>query len=127
MSFFYITEDVTPESDVSDEDVAVLEAVGEIDYAAAPQLRERILDQVKAGRRRVLLDLSTVTFIDSTAIGVVVGAVTGLQTSGEASLAIVCVEHNHRVRRILDIAGVNSLVTVHPSREQAFSELALAC
>ncbi len=126
MSFFYITDDVMPDGGNGDDDVVVLTAAGEIDYEAAPQLRERILEHTKAGRRRLLLDLSTVTFIDSTAIGVLVGAITGLQDVNGGSLMIVCIEENKRVLRILEISGVTSLVTLHPSREHALSTLATA-
>ena len=127
MSFFYITDDVTPAGvGGAHVDVALLVVAGEIDYAAAPQLRQRILEHIRAGRRRLLVDLSTVTFIDSTAIGVLAGATGELQDAGEGSLTIICAEENTRVRRIFDIAGIDNLLAVHSSREQALSELASA-
>ncbi|HEX5851573.1 MAG TPA: STAS domain-containing protein [Solirubrobacteraceae bacterium] len=96
---------------------------GEIDYGASPRLRERIHDEIGAGRRHLVLDLSAVTFIDSMALGVLVGAVTRLHETG-GSLRVVCALENDRVLRIFDIAGVASSIALHHSREEARSALA---
>jgi len=126
MSFFFISDEVTTEGLARFGDVVVLVAGGEIDYAASPQLRERLADCVIAGKRRLMLDLSAVTFIDSTAIGVLVGAVMRMHELGGGSLAVVCNEENKRVLRIFEIAGVESLIELHYSREEALSALASA-
>jgi anti-anti-sigma factor len=126
MSFFCISENLTSEGLGDDDDIAVLVASGEIDYGASPQLRENILKQINAGRRHVLLDLSTVTFIDSTAIGVLVAAAFRLKKVGDPSLAVVCPQDNQRVLRILDIAGVPNVVTLYHARDEALSALGTA-
>jgi anti-sigma B factor antagonist len=126
MSFFYIGDGAAVEEDDYGEDVAVLVAGGELDYAASPQLKERLASQIDVGIRRLVLDLSTATFIDSTVIGVVVGAAMRLNELGGGLLAVVCADENKRVLRILEIAGLESLLAVHSSREQALSELAAA-
>lgn len=126
MGFFYISDEVAVEGVEHGGDVAVVIAGGEIDYAASPQLKARIAEHVDAGRRRLVLDLSTVTFIDSTAIGVLMGAVMKLDELGGGSVAIVCAEENKRVLRIFEIAGIDSLIDLHGSREQAIAALATA-
>jgi anti-sigma B factor antagonist len=123
MSSFYISDDVTA-TDLGGENVAVLVAGGEIDYEASPQLKEHIVSQIKAGRRRLVLDLSSATFIDSTAIGVLVGAVTKLDEAGGGSLAVVC-EHE-KVLQIFEMVGLDSLIALHRSRAEALSALAMA-
>lgn len=125
MSFFYIISDATVD-DVGCGEIAVLAMGGEIDYAASPALRERIFAHIEAGRRHLVLDLSAATFIDSTAIGVLVGAVTRLQDTDDGSLAIVCPDENQSVLRIFDITGVDNMVALHGSREEALFALALA-
>jgi anti-sigma B factor antagonist len=122
MSFFRISEDASGR----DGDVLVLVAGGEIDFAASPQLRERIAEELGAGSRRLVLDLSRVTFLDSTAIGVLVGAAMRLREHGGGSLAVVCEEENKHVLRTFDIAGVTSMVALYTSREEALSALAMA-
>jgi len=121
MSLFYIVDEPTEEGDG---DLALLLADGELDYAAAPQLKERIAAHLNASHRHVVLDLTAVSFIDSTAIGVIVGALHRLRESGDGSLAIVCERENKRVLRIFDIAGLNSLLDIYDTREEALSALA---
>jgi anti-sigma B factor antagonist len=126
MSFFYISDDVSTDGWEHSEDIAMLVAGGDIDFEASPQLRELLADRIHAGARRLVLDLSKVTFIDSTAIGVLVGAVMRLHEEGGGSLAVVCEEENRRVLRIFEIAGVDSLIALHRSREEALLELTTA-
>jgi anti-sigma B factor antagonist len=126
MGFFYISDELALGGGEDGGEVAVVVAGGEIDYAASPQLKARIAEHVEAGRTRLVLDLSTVTFIDSTAIGVLMGAVMRLDELGGGSVAVVCAEENKRVLRIFEIVGIDSLLELHSSREEAISALATA-
>jgi anti-sigma B factor antagonist len=126
MGFFYIGDAGTDEYSGWGDDVAVMMVGGELDYAASPQLRERIADQITAGGRRLVLDLSAVTFIDSTAIGVLVGAVMRLRETGGGSLAVVCAPEKRRVVQIFEIAAVSRVIELHDSREEALLALAMA-
>ncbi len=118
MSLFFVIDEPVQESE---EGLVLLLAGGELDYAAAPQLRERLAEHGGVTPCHVVLDLSQATFIDSTAIGVIVSALTALEESGEGSLTLVCEQENTNVMRIFDIAGVSSLLEVHHTREDAFS------
>ncbi len=126
MGFFYIGDDVTVAGAKHGDDVAVVVAGGEIDYAASPQLKQRLANHIDAGIRRLVLDLTMVTFIDSTTISALLATAISLHELGGGSLAIVCAEENTRVQRILEIAGVDSLIAVHRTRAEALSELAAA-
>jgi anti-sigma B factor antagonist len=119
---FYIGDDVALEDADGGDDVIVVVAGGELDFAASPQLRQRLTEHINTGRKQVVLDLSTATFIDSTAIGVLVGAATSLLES-DGSFAIVCPADNRRVLRIFEIAGVESLFALYGSREEALLAL----
>jgi anti-sigma B factor antagonist len=124
VSVFFITDNVQGAPvESGHDDVAVIAVGGEIDFQATPSFREWVATRIAAGGRRLLVDLSTATFIDSTAIGVLVGAAKRLQDTGDA-LVVVCPESNRRVRRIFDIAGVENVITLYPSREEALSALA---
>jgi anti-sigma B factor antagonist len=118
MSSFYIGDGTTGDG------VVVLVVAGEIDYAASPQLKERILAHLNADRQHLVLDLSSATFIDSTAIGVLTGAANKLHKADGGSLAIVCT--HEKVLQIFVISGLESIISLYSSCEEAISALAVA-
>jgi anti-sigma B factor antagonist len=120
MTSFFISED---ETEAAPHGEAVLVAGGELDYEGSPRLRHLMFEAITPGTRRVVLDLSEATFIDSTAIGVLVGAATRLHELG-GSLAVVCANEN--VLRIFEIAGIDSMLTLYGSRDEAFARPARA-
>ncbi|HEY0633165.1 MAG TPA: anti-sigma factor antagonist [Thermoleophilaceae bacterium] len=82
---------------------AVVVASGEIDAHAAPFLRDTLMSLAASGRTQLIIDMTAATFIDSTAIGVLVGH---LRRMGEAggSLTVACANEN--VLRTFEIAGL---------------------
>jgi anti-sigma B factor antagonist len=120
MRTFYIGDDVHVED--AGPDVAILVVGGEVDFEVSPQLKARIMRAIKAGRRRLILDLGDVTFIDSTAIGVLAGAVERLDETGGGSLSVVST--HEKVIQIFEITGLDAVITVHASREDALAAVA---
>ena len=121
MSTFYISDKTVDAAAAGG--VGVLAAGGEIDYAASPLLHEHIARHIKAGTRHLIIDLSGATFIDSTAIGVLMGAVGSLREARGGTLAVACMHEN--VLRIFEISGLQAAIAMYPTREEAMSALAL--
>ncbi len=132
MSCFFVISDETAAGGI-----AIIAMGGEIDFAASPQLREHLFTHIDAGHHRLVLDLTAATFIDSTAIGVLMGAVARLRSEHQGSLAVVCGEGNashavtwpnesNRVREILRITGLDAEIALCSTREEALHELAIA-
>lgn len=91
---------------------AVLGARGEIDIRSAAELRaqlERVLDD---GATDVVLDLRAVTFVDSTALSVMVGAHKRLARDGGA---LEVVTGASAVRRVLEVTGLDRVFRVRES------------
>jgi anti-sigma B factor antagonist len=66
----------------------VLEVAGEIDITTAPRFRARLIELI-GGSRSIVVDLHSVGFIDSTGLGVLIGARRRLgEVGGELSLVI---------------------------------------
>jgi anti-sigma B factor antagonist len=122
MRTFYIGDDVQVEH--AGPDVAILVVGGEVDYEVSPQVKAHMMRALKAGSRRLILDLTEVTFIDSTAIGVLAGVVDKLDETDGGSLSVVCT--HEKVMQIFEITGLDSVITLHPSREDALAALAPA-
>ena len=89
---------------------------GEVDLYTAPEFREVLLRGIDEGARRVIVDLSLVTFVDSTALGVLVGGGKRLRKL-DGSLLLVCGLDG--VRRILEIAGLTGVFAVCATLDEA--------
>jgi anti-sigma B factor antagonist len=107
----------------ADGEVHVIRVGGYVDFDVAPQLKKCIVHRIDAGDRLIVVDLSDVGFIDSTAIGVLVGVLKRLGEAG-GSLAVVCANDN--VRGIFEIVGLENVIPLHSSRESALAALAQA-
>ena len=62
------------EDRVVDGDTHVVAVTGEIDLFTAPEFKQRVSAPIDAGRTHVVVDLTETTFIDSSSLGVLIGA-----------------------------------------------------
>jgi len=92
----------------------VVEVAGEIDVYTAPQFRETIVAAIEAGHTRLVLDVENVAFLDSTGLGVLVGALKRVRAEG-GSLDIICT--GDRLLRIFRITGLDKVFGLHDSFE----------
>jgi anti-sigma B factor antagonist len=100
----------------------VVAVQGEIDVYTAPVLRDALDKQISAGKIDLVVDLRNVTFMDSTALGVLVGRLKLVRVQS-GSLRVV-VTHE-RVLRVFDITGLNKVFSIHTSVDEAVSASAL--
>lgn len=99
----------------------VVKVSGEVDMYTAPQLKKELLDLLDKGVTRVVVDLSAVTFIDSTALGVLIG---GVRRAHAADGAMALVVTGRPVQRVLSITGLDRVFSIHATLEDALSALA---
>jgi len=91
-------------------DAAATVAVrGEVDVYTAPQLRECLYDVIRKGGTRVVLDLTEMTFIDSTGLGVIVGSLKRLR---EAGGDLVLKAPSRSTRKVLEITGLTRILEI---------------
>ena len=102
--------DATLELTVSNhEGETVLSAAGELDVNTAPELREHLARLAGDGARRIVVDLTDVSFIDSTGLGVLVGVLKRvLQHNGELLLQ----RPRPAARKVFDITGLDQVFTI---------------
>jgi anti-sigma B factor antagonist len=98
----------------------VIAARGEIDLFTAPELKQVITEVIENGERRVAIDLSEVSFLDSTALGVLIGAVKRLRSRGGA-LAVVNTDSS--IAKTFEITGLDQIFTIVASRTEALEAL----
>jgi anti-sigma B factor antagonist len=97
-------------------DVAVIAAAGEVDVFTAPGLDSEITAQLADGRTRLVVDLSEVSFLDSTGLGVLVK---GLKGAREAGGTLHLVVTSERIRKIFDITGLDAAMPLFDTAEDA--------
>ena len=95
---------------------SVLEVGGEIDVATAPRLREQLIALVNDQHYRIVVNLDAVDFIDSTGLGVLIGALKRVRTH-DGDLALVCTEP--RILKVFEITGLLTVFAVHESVDAA--------
>lgn len=94
----------------------VIAVSGEIDVATAPQLRECLHRVIAGGESTVVLDLLDVTFLDSTALGVLVGARKRCrEVGGDLQLVVA----DPRIVKIFEITGLTSVFSIVDSLHDA--------
>jgi anti-sigma B factor antagonist len=92
--------------------VPVIRVDGEIDVATAPQLRESLHRVITRGEGNVVLDLLGVTFLDSTALGVMVGALRRCRELGGELHVVVA---DPRIIKIFEITGLTKVFAIADS------------
>ncbi|GAA3097735.1 hypothetical protein GCM10020001_012680 [Nonomuraea salmonea] len=99
-------------------DCAVLKIAGEVDVFTAPKLREQVVNLAGQGVVHIVADLSTVEFLDSTGLGVLVGGLKRLRTL-DGSLALVMT--TERISKIFRITGLTAVFASHSSVSEAIT------
>jgi anti-sigma B factor antagonist len=103
-----------------DDTTHVVAVRGDVDLYSAPELRRRLDELIAEGKTRLLVDLSETSFLDSTTLGVLVGAIKRLRIHG-GRLAIACDDPS--ILRVFGITGLDQVIGVHATREAGVEAL----
>ncbi|OLN21816.1 anti-anti sigma factor [Domibacillus antri] len=87
---------------------------GEIDAYTAPQLRETAFPYTEKKQASVVIDLSGVTYMDSTGLGVFVGLFKSLNAN-DGTLKLVGL--SDRLKRLFDITGLADIMNINSEAE----------
>jgi anti-sigma B factor antagonist len=93
---------------------------GEIDLFTAPELKSALSEAIESGHTRIVVDLTDTTFLDSTALGVLIGAVKRLR-SRDGRLTIVNVDDN--IAKTFEITGLDQIFPISSTRAEAVKAL----
>jgi anti-sigma B factor antagonist len=94
----------------------VLEVGGELDLYTAPRLSSQVGEIIALGATSLVVDLTETTFVDSTALHVLLDAKKRILAEG-GDLVVVC--PSPHVRRIFEVTGVDGLLRLCRSVEVA--------
>jgi len=88
----------------------VVQVTGEIDVYTAPLLREELASLIDAGNLELVVDLTGVGFMDSTGLGVLVGALKKVRTAGGDLQLVISSE---KVLKVFRITALTQVFTIH--------------
>ncbi len=98
--------------------VVVLRATGDLDAYTAPGLRTELHDATGGNAKLVVVDLTSITFIDSAGLGTLVGAHRRMRESG-GRLRVV--RPPALVARAFELTGLDEVLELLDDREQALA------
>ncbi|RAP34499.1 anti-sigma B factor antagonist [Candidatus Marinamargulisbacteria bacterium SCGC AG-439-L15] len=97
----------------------IIQVRGEIDAYTTKELSESLSTAIEDGDKAVILNLNDVNFIDSVGLGVIASKAEVLTEKGRA-LKVVC--NNNSVKRIFDIAGLDTVIQLDETDDTALTE-----
>ena len=101
-------------------DIVLFVLHGEVDLHVAPEVRERLSDAIDKGAASLVIDLTRVTFLDSMALGVLLGTLKQLRArGGELRLVVPTPE----LRRVFELTLLDEVFTLARTRHEAFATL----
>lgn len=104
------------EEELARDGVVVLSLHGDADLHVAPELRARLAGEIDGGASALVVDLSYATFVDSMALGVLLGAMKHLRASGGRLRLVV---PQTELRRIFEITLLDRVLALDATREAA--------
>lgn len=104
----------------TDDGISVVSPSGRLTMVGAPDLRDMVSSLVQEGRTRLVVDLSGVTFLDSSGLGALVA---GLKSARQAGGDLRIAAASEQVLLVLKLTSLDRVLEPHASVEAAFAEL----
>lgn len=92
----------------------VIRLGGELDLYNADDVRHALTGAISGGAARIVVDMSAVDFVDSTALGVLIEAHSKLGRNG-----VLLAAPQLETRRTLEVSGLDRHLPVHDSVDSA--------
>jgi anti-anti-sigma factor len=99
---------------------SVVAVAGELDVATAPQLLSAVALLAQRGTSAIAIDLSALTFIDSSGINALRTAVRAANTRG---VGAILAAPSERVRQVFELVKLGEILPLEQSLHDAFERL----
>lgn len=103
-----------------DQGVPMIELEGEVDVYTAPQLKQQVIGVLESGAKELIVDLTRVDYLDSTALGVLIG---GLKRMREVDGNMMLICPSPRIRRVFEITGLDKIFDIFNTQADAESAI----
>ncbi|MGQ9697489.1 MAG: STAS domain-containing protein [Armatimonadota bacterium] len=100
--------------------VPVIRFSGEIDVYTVPMFKKAIYEAIDSGKKHIVVDLSDVSYMDSSGFGTLLGATKRLRPVGGSLSLVGC---NEVITRMLKITRLDTIFRMHPSEAEAVNTI----
>jgi len=101
-------------------EVSIIDCTGEVDLYSSTQLREVLLTEVRSNRHSVLVNMSDVSYIDSSGIATLVE---GLQLSRQTKTRFGLFGLRGNARSVLELARLHKVFHLFPNEQEALEKI----
>lgn len=100
--------------------VSILDCSGDVDLYSSPDLREKLLGEMKSGTPNVLINMTEVTYIDSSGIATLVEA---LQLSRQKKTHFGLFGLRNNARSVLELARLHKVFALFENEKEALEKI----
>ncbi len=99
--------------------VIILTPIGEVDIYTSPMLKKKIDSLIEHSKRRILIDLSQLEYIDSAGIGIIKSSLDQIHScNGDIRLLFPTI----LVKRMLELTNVDKIAKIYDSKSDALED-----
>ena len=101
-------------------DISIIDCAGDVDLYSSPHLREALLGQMRAGVGSVLVNMTDVSYIDSSGIATLVEA---LQLSRQTKTRYGLYGLRNNARSVLELARLHKVFAIFENEQEALEKI----
>ncbi len=105
---------------IKEDEITVLNINGEVDASSSIQLDDSLGAVVSSGDLKILIDCSGLNYISSAGLGVFMSYIDDINTK---NIKLAFVGPNDKVMNVFDILGLDQLLTIVKTKEEAISKI----
>jgi anti-sigma B factor antagonist len=114
------TQSLVREARSIGDDAYLIALAGEFDLHAGPEFERRVLEAIGRGASDLLIDLSEVSFIDSTTIGILMRTRKRLAPIGGRVLVVTS---DRNILRLFEITALDRMFEIYSRRTDALEDI----
>ncbi len=107
------------ETEIKDGIAVVSVTAGRLDANIAPDLKMAVAEIIDGGTSRIMLDLQSVQFMDSSGLGAVISS---FKLTGQKGDFVIC-NMNEAVREIFTLTHMDRLFEIYPSTDEGLQKM----
>lgn len=93
----------------------VIELEGEIDLSTSPVFKEKVYEIIDSGKNSIIVDLNGLDFMDSTGLGVLVGALKKTRMEG-GDIKLICDKSN--IIKVFTLTGLDKVFCIYDNLQR---------